>query len=89
MIYVCRIYAKLQIFYLQDSNLYWSLIELGDPNRLMPRPPILHMLLLLLLLVVAIIIIRTTMDELVGLLQFGCCNLSLLNLSVVWGQRSW
>ena len=84
MIYVCRIYAKLQIFYLQDSNLYWSLIELGDPNRLMPRPPILRMLV-----VVVVVIISTTMDELVGLLQFGCCNLSLLNLSVVWGQRSW
>lgn len=63
MIYVCRIYAKLQIFYLQDSNLYWSLIELGDPNRLMPRPPILRMLV-----VVVVVIISTTMDELVGLL---------------------
>lgn len=62
MIYVCRIHAKLQIFYLQDSNLYWSLIELGDPNRLMPRPPTLHMLL------VVVVVVSTTMDELVGLL---------------------
>lgn len=61
MIYVCQIYAKLQIFYLQDYNLYWSLIELGHSIRLMPRPPILHMF-------VGVSIIIITINELVGLL---------------------